>query len=118
MSNETLKSRIAAIKARVDIISEMKRRGIALRACGGSRLEGLCPFHEDATPSLSVYVESQQFHCFVSSVVRSIYPRRNHVSRVRVLEGVNEYVLATSFVRSPDTWRHMVRASESGETFT
>ncbi len=66
MSNDTLHQRIAAIKARVELESEMKRRGISLRASGGStaRLEGCCPFHDDSTPSLFVYKASQQFHCF------------------------------------------------------
>ena len=65
MSNDLL-SRIAALKAQVDLIDEMERRGIALFARGGStkRFEGQCPFHDDSTPSLSVYPESQQFHCF------------------------------------------------------
>jgi DNA primase len=47
----------------------MERRGIVLRPCGEStgstaRLEGCCPFHDDTTPSMSIYRESQQFHCF------------------------------------------------------
>lgn len=64
MNNEAIRVRIAAIKARVSLEQEMDRRGIPLRSCGGNRLEGPCPFHEDSTPSLSIYLESQQFHCF------------------------------------------------------
>src|SRR5690606_6007088 len=30
----------------------------------GQRLVGRCPFHEDRSPSLNLYPETQSFHCF------------------------------------------------------
>ena len=43
-----------------EVIAE---RGVELRPQGG-RLSGLCPFHEDGTPSLVVYPETDSFYCF------------------------------------------------------
>lgn len=30
----------------------------------GSRLIGLCPFHEEKTPSFNIYIETNTYHCF------------------------------------------------------
>jgi DNA primase len=37
---------------------------LALRAAGGGSFKGLCPFHEEKTPSLSVRPSHGTFHCF------------------------------------------------------
>ncbi|HMA46438.1 MAG TPA: CHC2 zinc finger domain-containing protein, partial [Frankiaceae bacterium] len=43
-----------------DVIGEHVR----LRPAGGGGLKGLCPFHEEKTPSLSVRPHVGAFHCF------------------------------------------------------
>lgn len=37
---------------------------LQLRAAGGGRLKGLCPFHEERTPSFTVNPAKGLFHCF------------------------------------------------------
>jgi DNA primase len=54
---------ITAVRERspiADIIGEQ----VALRNAGGGNLKGLCPFHDEKSPSLSVSPARNLFHCF------------------------------------------------------
>lgn len=51
------------IKSQTDIVSVITSYGISLEKKGSSFM-GLCPFHEDKNPSLSVDKEKGLFHCF------------------------------------------------------
>jgi len=51
------------LKRRHPIADLVRRHGVELRG-QGRRLTGRCPFHEDRTPSLCVYPETESFHCF------------------------------------------------------
>ena len=55
---------IAEIKARLRIEEVIRQRGISLRGTSRSsaRLTGNCPFHQDETPSFTVYIATQCFH--------------------------------------------------------
>jgi len=53
---------IEAVKERLDI-AEVVGGKVQLRPMGRN-LKGLCPFHEEKTPSFVVYPESQSYHCF------------------------------------------------------
>jgi DNA primase len=53
---------IQAIRDRVDLV-ELIGRYVALRPAGRSH-KGLCPFHDERTPSFNVNAERQIFHCF------------------------------------------------------
>lgn len=50
------------IRERTDIVELIGQR-VKLRQAGRS-MKGLCPFHNEKTPSFVVYPESQHFHCF------------------------------------------------------
>jgi DNA primase len=52
----------ALVKQAVDIV-EVVGQVVALRRAG-SRHVGLCPFHQERTPSFYVDTSSQMFHCF------------------------------------------------------
>ncbi len=54
---------LATLKSLAPIESVIRSRGIALMRRGSS-LVGLCPFHDDTHPSLSVTPERGLFHCF------------------------------------------------------
>ncbi|MEZ4503154.1 MAG: DNA primase [Dehalococcoidia bacterium] len=54
---------VEQVKRRNAIADVVQRHGVRLRR-EGRRLVGLCPFHEDRSPSFSVYPETQSFHCF------------------------------------------------------
>ena len=54
---------IAAVREKspiADVIGEH----VQLRNAGGGNLKGLCPFHDEKSPSLSVSPAKGLFHCF------------------------------------------------------
>ncbi len=55
-------SLIEEIKAKVDVVDEVGLV-VGLQKSGKS-LKGLCPFHNERTPSFYVFPESQTWHCF------------------------------------------------------
>ncbi len=55
-------SLIETIKARIDVVEEVGLV-VALRKSGKS-FQGLCPFHNERSPSFYVFPESQTWHCF------------------------------------------------------
>lgn len=58
MSTDT----VGQIKERLDIVDLIGKR-VPLRQTG-RYFKGLCPFHNEKTPSFVVYPESQHYHCF------------------------------------------------------
>ena len=68
-------SSIEQIKDRLDIVDIIGEK-VNLKKTGRS-YKGLCPFHQEKTPSFVVYPENQSYHCFtVGSVVDSaVSPR-------------------------------------------
>ena len=54
---------IEAIRAAHPIAHAVSGAGVELRR-SGRRLVGLCPFHEDRSPSLVVYEETSSYFCF------------------------------------------------------
>ncbi len=53
---------IDTIKAKIDVVEEIGLV-VALQKSGRS-FKGLCPFHNERTPSFHVFAESQTWHCF------------------------------------------------------
>src|SRR5713226_3203230 len=53
---------IDTIKAKIDVVEEIGLV-IALQKSGKS-FKGLCPFHNERTPSFYVFAESQTWRCF------------------------------------------------------
>jgi DNA primase len=53
----------AVLKRRYPIEEVVARAGVALRRSGG-RLVGRCPFHEERTPSFTVYPDQASYHCY------------------------------------------------------
>lgn len=65
-SKEKLPSKlidIDAIKAKNDIVDIIGQH-TQLRKSGKNRFTGRCPLHNDKGPSLTVYADSQSWHCF------------------------------------------------------
>ena len=54
---------IAALKARHPLGDTVEASGVRLRGRGRVR-QGVCPFHEEAQGSFTVYEDSQRFYCF------------------------------------------------------
>ena len=53
-----------AVKDAYPLLELVERGGVKLRRAGPSTFQGLCPFHEERTPSFTVYAEQQRFVCF------------------------------------------------------
>ncbi len=51
------------IRDAIDFVQLIEQR-VELRRAGPSRMTGLCPFHDERTPSFSVNVDDKLFHCF------------------------------------------------------
>lgn len=51
------------IRDAIDFASLVEQR-VELRRAGTGRMTGLCPFHDERTPSFSVNVDEKLFHCF------------------------------------------------------
>ena len=54
---------IAELKARHPLSETVEAAGVALRGKGRVR-QGVCPFHEEAEGSFTVYADSEKFYCF------------------------------------------------------
>jgi DNA primase len=55
---------IAAVRERSPIADVVSDYGITLRPAGGGHLKGLCPFHDERTPSFNVTPGKELYHCF------------------------------------------------------
>jgi DNA primase len=54
---------IAAVKERASI-EDVVRQHVTLRAAGAGSLKGLCPFHDEKTPSFTIRPAMGSYHCF------------------------------------------------------
>ena len=57
------RERIEAIKRDTDLVALIQSRGIELKKNGKS-YHGLCPFHDDTNPSLSINPDKNLWQCF------------------------------------------------------
>ena len=64
MSLDLNKEIIEEIRHRCDIVEVISSCGVQLKRSGGSSFKGLCPFHQEKTPSFHVDIARQGFHCF------------------------------------------------------
>lgn len=55
---------VARVKDTTDIVKIVESAGVELSPHGSDRLVGLCPFHNEKTPSFVVYMELQTYKCF------------------------------------------------------
>ncbi len=54
---------IAAVRERAHIVDVVQEH-VALRNAGGGSMKGLCPFHDEKSPSFNVSPARNVFHCF------------------------------------------------------
>ncbi len=54
---------IAQVREATDIVA-LVGEYVSLRPAGGTRMKGLCPFHQEKTPSFTVESVKGVFHCF------------------------------------------------------
>jgi len=56
-------SRIDRIKASVSVV-QVAESHTDLRPAGSGKLKGLCPIHDERTPSFWVYLDQERWHCY------------------------------------------------------
>src|SRR5690349_13872766 len=50
--------------ASFDLVAWVQRDGVALQRASRRYWQGLCPFHDEDTPSFTVYVDGGGWYCF------------------------------------------------------
>jgi hypothetical protein len=73
---------IAAARQRHSLVDLLERHGIPVTG-SGPRHTARCPFHDDQSPSLSVYLDSNRYYCFACGA------RGDTIALVQQLEGLN-----------------------------
>ena len=79
---------VTLVKERADL-AEVIGDHVTLRNAGGGNLKGLCPFHDEKTPSFSVRPSVGSYHCFgcgESGDVISFVMRMDHLSFAETVE--------------------------------
>ncbi|MGN6090057.1 MAG: DNA primase, partial [Actinomycetales bacterium] len=79
---------VALVKERTDI-ADVVGEHVTLRNAGGGNLKGLCPFHDEKSPSFSVRPSVGTFHCFgcgVGGDAISFVMQLEHLSFAETIE--------------------------------
>lgn len=94
MAGRIRESDIAAVRDR-NRIDEVIGEYVSLRRAGGGALKGLCPFHDEKTPSFNVRSSHGTFHCFgcgVGGDVIAFVMQIDHLSFVEAVERLADRV--------------------------
>ena len=79
---------VVTVRERASLVEIVGER-VQLRSAGGGRLKGLCPFHEEKSPSFSVNPSLGFYHCFgcgQSGDVITFLRESEHLSFVEAIE--------------------------------
>ncbi|MCU1600065.1 MAG: primase [Frankiales bacterium] len=80
---------IQLVRERAAIDQVIIEAGVALKTAGAGRMKGLCPFHDEKTPSFSVNVSLGFFNCFgcgESGNVIGFVTKHDHMSFPEAVE--------------------------------
>ncbi|OBG66784.1 MULTISPECIES: DNA primase [unclassified Mycobacterium] len=106
---------IAAIRERVRI-EEVVGDYVQLRRAGADSLKGLCPFHDEKSPSFHVRPNHGHFHCFGCGEGGDVYAfiqKIEHVSFVEAVELLADRIGHTISYTGPATSVQRDRGSRS-----
>ncbi|OLR95420.1 DNA primase [Actinokineospora bangkokensis] len=127
MAGRIRESDIAVVRER-SRIDEIVGEYVQLRRAGGGALKGLCPFHDEKTPSFNVRVTHGTFHCFgcgEGGDVIAFVMKIDHLSFVEAVERLAERVGlqltfeggGTSVQRDRGTRTRLVDAHRAAQEF-
>jgi DNA primase len=77
----------ATLKQQADIV-RIVGEYVKLRKAGAQNYQGLCPFHQEKTPSFSVHATNQFFHCFGCGVSGDVYSFIQKIENITFPEAV------------------------------
>jgi len=75
------------VKQQADIV-RIVGEYVKLRKAGAQNFAGLCPFHEEKTPSFSVHATHQFFHCFGCGVSGDVFTFVQKIENITFPEAV------------------------------
>src|SRR5256714_2328884 len=75
------------VKAQADIVRVIGDY-VKLKKAGAQNFSGLCPFHQEKTPSFSVHATRQFFHCFGCGVSGDVFSFVQKIENVTFPEAV------------------------------
>ena len=110
---------VAEVRERTDIV-ELVGAYVQLKRTGRS-YKGLCPFHQEKTPSFIVFPDSQNFHCFGCGKGGDAFTFYQQVEHVDFREALQELArragveLASSPTVAPEVDAHRQRLIELNE---
>jgi len=102
--------KIDEVRRATDIV-ELISSGVALKKRGKSYL-GLCPFHEEKTPSFSVSPEKQMYYCFGCGVGGNVFTFLMESERVSFVEAVRTLAERAGVALPSATQEDRERATE------
>jgi DNA primase len=79
---------VAQLKSAVDIVQVVQEYIPRLRKAGASRYTGLCPFHNEKTPSFSVRADHQYYYCFGCSAKGDVLKFVMEMERISFYEAL------------------------------
>jgi DNA primase len=88
MAGRILQADVDEVKARTNIADIIGER-VALKSAGVGSMKGLCPFHDERSPSFNVRAQAGFYHCFgcgESGDVYSFLRAMDHVSFTEAVE--------------------------------
>lgn len=94
---------VEAIRSALDIV-QVVGESVKLRK-SGANFVGLCPFHQEKTPSFAVHPAKQIFHCFGCGVGGDVFKFVMLLENITFPEAV-ERLAEKASVRLPDQWGH------------
>ena len=80
---------VVTVRERAHIADVISEGGVQLKQAGGGRLKGLCPFHDEKTPSFNVNPVVGYYMCFgcgESGDVISFVRKHDQLSFVEAIE--------------------------------
>jgi len=116
---------VAEIRDRIDIVDLVQTYVPSLKRTGRS-FKGLCPFHQEKTPSFIVFPDSQNFHCFGCGKGGDIFTFYMGVENVEFREALQELAkragvtLSSAPAPNPGLDQHrqrLVEINELAQTF-
>jgi DNA primase len=79
---------VEQVKSSVDIVKVIGEH-VRLKKMGGSgRYQGLCPFHQEKTPSFSVHQSHQYYKCFGCGVGGDVFKFVQEIERISFFEAL------------------------------
>ncbi len=101
---------IDSIRSQADIVDVVSDYVTLRRA--GKNYQGLCPFHDEKTPSFSVNPERQMFHCFGCGKGGNVFTFLMEHENVSFVEAVR-HIARRLNITIPDSYREHQAGSEA-----